>query len=62
MSTKMKDGAYLTATNVVRYDCDKCGSGFLITRWPQNDREVEDFMKSTLGSSIRDSHPDTKEI
>lgn len=44
MSVKMKDGAYISAINVTRYDCDKCGP-FLTTRWPQNDTEVEDFMR-----------------
>ena len=38
MSYAAADGAWVSATQVVRIECDKCGV-VLISRWPMNDRE-----------------------
>lgn len=45
MGWKTKDGAYVSATGVIRLDCDKCGTGVITTRWPCNDRETEDLIR-----------------
>lgn len=43
MSMKTKDGAYVSATRVVRLECDRCGV-VEITRWPMNDRDTDELM------------------
>jgi hypothetical protein len=44
MGWKTKDGPYVSATKVLRVECDKCGV-VEITRWPCNDRETEDLIR-----------------
>jgi len=38
MSYAAADGAWVSATHVVRIECDRCGL-VLVSRWPMNDRE-----------------------
>jgi hypothetical protein len=46
MSVKGKDGAWTSATEVVRLECS-CGH-VEVSRWPMNDREIEAFIESHL--------------
>lgn len=40
MSVAAKDGAWVSASRVVRLYCDKCGV-VEVTRYPKNDREID---------------------
>lgn len=56
MSYAAKDGAWISATEVVRIDCDKCGV-VSTSKWPMNEREVEEaiyeHMRKVHGGSYR---------
>jgi hypothetical protein len=49
MSYIAKDGASISATEVTRIDCSKCGQ-VLLSRWPMNDREAEDALREHVRS------------
>jgi hypothetical protein len=42
-----KDGAHVSATRVVRIDCDKCGV-VSTSKWPMNDRATEEAILQHL--------------
>lgn len=45
MSVPTKDGAWISATTITRFDCTVCGNGFYTTPYPVNERETEDLIR-----------------
>jgi hypothetical protein len=54
MSVPTKDGAWISATRVVRVECSKCGV-VEVTRWPMNDRETDEL----IAKHAREKHGGT---
>jgi len=54
MSYAAADGAWVSATHVVRIECDRCGL-VLVSRWPMNDREEHEACLQHM----RDKHKGT---
>lgn len=44
MSVAMKDGAWVSATIVIKFDCTKCGN-FYTSSCPLNDREQDAIIR-----------------
>lgn len=44
MTWTTKEGAWISATDVTRIDCSKCGV-VITTRYPTNDRECETLIR-----------------
>lgn len=51
MAVPAKDGAWVTATDVARIECSKCGV-VEITRWPCHGRELDE----KINAHLRESH------
>lgn len=44
MSMPTKDGAWITASRVVKIECTKCGQ-VSVSKYPMNDRELDDAIR-----------------